>query len=95
MVDLAVRQRPGFGRTWPTAIAAFFVGLVAYQLAARLRVPPLVLVVPAVVPMLPGLSIYRGLTLLTEGGAETSEGLLAIITAASIAIALAVRGDPR
>jgi uncharacterized membrane protein YjjP (DUF1212 family) len=79
----------GFGRTWPTATAAFFVGLVAYQLAARLRVPPLVLVVPAVVPMLPGLSIYRGLTLLTEGGTETSEGLLAIITAASIALALA------
>jgi uncharacterized membrane protein YjjP (DUF1212 family) len=79
----------GFGRTWPIATAAFFVGLVAYQLAARLRVPPLVLVVPAVVPMLPGLSIYRGLTLLTEGGDQTSEGLLAIITAASIALALA------
>jgi uncharacterized membrane protein YjjP (DUF1212 family) len=79
----------GFGRTWPIATAAFFVGLVAYQLAARLRVPPLVLVVPAVVPMLPGLSIYRGLTLLTEGGSQTSEGLLAIITAASIALALA------
>jgi uncharacterized membrane protein YjjP (DUF1212 family) len=79
----------GFGRTWPIATAAFFVGLVAYPLAARLRVPPLVLVVPAVVPMLPGLSIYRGLTLLTEGGSQTSEGLLAIITAASIALALA------
>ncbi|MFC6046022.1 threonine/serine exporter family protein [Nocardioides hankookensis] len=79
----------GFGRTWPIATAAFFVGLVAYQLAARLRVPPLVLVVPAVVPMLPGLSIYRGLTLLTEGGDQASEGLLAIITAASIALALA------
>jgi uncharacterized membrane protein YjjB (DUF3815 family) len=53
-----------------------------------MHVPPLVVVVPAVVPMLPGLSIYRGLSLLTEGGAQTSEGLLALITAASIAIAL-------
>jgi uncharacterized membrane protein YjjP (DUF1212 family) len=79
----------GFGRTWPTAVAAFAVGLVAYQIAARFQVPPLVVVVPAVVPMLPGLSIYRGLSLLTEGGAATSEGLLAIITAASVAIALA------
>ena len=79
----------GFGGTWSTAVAAFFVGLVSYTVAGRLRVPPLVIVVSAVVPMLPGLSIYRGLTLLAEGGPQTSAGLLAIITAASIAIALA------
>ena len=79
----------GFGNTWPTALAALFVGLVSYTVAGRLRVPPLVVVVSAVVPMLPGLSIYRGLSLLTEGGAETSHGLLALITAASVAIALA------
>ena len=79
----------GIGRTWPTALAAFFVGLVSYTVAGRLRVPPLVVVVPAIVPMLPGLSIYRGLSLLTEGDTQTSDGLLAIITAASVAIALA------
>jgi uncharacterized membrane protein YjjP (DUF1212 family) len=78
----------GFGRTWPTALAAFFVGLVSYTVAGRLRVPPLVVVVSAVVPMLPGLSIYRGLTLLAEGGERASEGLLAMVTAASVAIAL-------
>jgi uncharacterized membrane protein YjjB (DUF3815 family) len=78
----------GFGRTWPTAVAAFFVGLVSYTVAGRMRVPPLVVVVSAVVPMLPGLSIYRGLSLLAEGGGATSEGLLALITAASVAIAL-------
>jgi uncharacterized membrane protein YjjP (DUF1212 family) len=79
----------GFGRIWPTATAAFFVGLVSYTVAGRLRVPPLVVVVPAIVPMLPGLSIYRGLTLLGEGGAQTSAGLLAMVTAASVATALA------
>ncbi|WP_343907358.1 threonine/serine ThrE exporter family protein [Nocardioides aquiterrae] len=78
----------GVGSTWSTALAAFFVGLVSYTVAGRLRVPPLVVVVSAVVPMLPGLSIYRGLSLLGEGAGYTSEGLLAIITAASIAIAL-------
>ncbi|HEU5038959.1 MAG TPA: threonine/serine exporter family protein [Nocardioides sp.] len=78
----------GFGSTWATALAAFFVGLVSYTVAGRLRVPPLVVVVSAVVPMLPGLSIYRGLSLLGEGAGYTSQGLLAIITAASIAIAL-------
>ena len=78
----------GFGRTWPTGIAAFGVGLVSYTVAGRLRVPPLVVVVSAVVPMLPGLSIYRGLSLLAEGGFYTSQGLLSLITAASVAIAL-------
>ncbi|WP_246355328.1 threonine/serine exporter family protein [Nocardioides ungokensis] len=70
-------------------MAAFFVGLVSYTVAGRLRVPPLVVVVSAVVPMLPGLLIYRGLSLLGEGGPATSEGLLALITAASVATALA------
>jgi uncharacterized membrane protein YjjP (DUF1212 family) len=81
-------ELPGIGSTWSTAIAALFVGLVSYTVAGRLRVPPLVVVVSAVVPMLPGLSIYRGLTLLAEGGAYTSAGLLAMVTAASVAIAL-------
>ena len=79
----------GFGRPWATAFAAFFVGLVSYTVAGRMRVPPLVVVVSAVVPMLPGLSIYRGLTLLAEGGDQASEGLLAMATAASTAVALA------
>lgn len=80
----------GFGRTtWPTALAAFFVGLVSYTVAGRLRVPPLVVVVSAVVPMLPGLSIYRGLSLLTEDGTQASGGILALMTAASVALALA------
>jgi uncharacterized membrane protein YjjP (DUF1212 family) len=78
----------GFGATWPTAVAAFFVGLVSYTVAGRLQVPPLVVVVSAVVPMLPGLSIYRGLSLLAGGGLQTSAGLLALITAASVATAL-------
>ena len=79
----------GFGRAWPTGVAAFFVGLVSYTVAGRLRVPPLVIVVSAVVPMLPGLSIFRGLSLLAEGGTSTSQGILAMVSAAAIALALA------
>ena len=33
-------------------------------MSGRVRVPPLVIVVPAIVPLLPGLAIYRGLALL-------------------------------
>lgn len=87
---IAIGLPEEFGRTWGVAVAAFFVGLVSYSLSGRLRVPPLVIVVPAVVPLLPGLSIYRGLTLLTAQGNEgASPGLLAMFTAASIAVALA------
>ena len=78
----------GFGNTWPTGIAAFLVGLVSFTVAGRMRVPPLVVVVSAVVPMLPGLSIYRGLSLLAEGGPYVSLGLLSLITAASVALSL-------
>ncbi len=77
------------GRTWQTAASGLFIGLVAYAVAGRVRVPPLVVAVPAIVPFLPGLSIYRGLALLSEGGSGISYGILALMTAASVAIALA------
>jgi uncharacterized membrane protein YjjP (DUF1212 family) len=79
----------GFDRTMGAAAAAFFVGLVAYSVAGRVHVPPLVVAVPAIVPFLPGLSIYRGLTFLANGGYLVSQGILALMTAISVAIALA------
>ena len=44
------------------------------------------IVVSGIVPLLPGLSIYRGLSLL---GADDYSGILQMITAAAIAISLA------
>ncbi len=79
----------GFGRPWAVGVASFVIGLVAWSVSGLVKVPPLVVVVSAVVPMLPGLSIYRGLALLGEGGAQTSRGLLALVTAASVAMAIA------
>ena len=79
----------GFDRAFSAGTAAFFIGLVAYSVAGRIRVPPLVVAVPAIVPFLPGLSIYRGLSLLSAGGSGISEGILALMTAISVAIALA------
>ncbi|SEB58547.1 Uncharacterized membrane protein YjjP, DUF1212 family [Nocardioides exalbidus] len=79
----------GFGRVAAAGASAFFIGLVAYAAAGRVRVPPLVVAVPAIVPFLPGLSIYRGLTWLADGGYLISQGILALMTAISVAIALA------
>ncbi|MFC5728663.1 MULTISPECIES: threonine/serine ThrE exporter family protein [Nocardioides] len=80
----------GFGRPWAVGVSAFLIGLFGYAVGRRFRVPPLVVVVSAVVPLLPGLSIYRSLFLLgEEGGTRVADGLLAMATAASVAIALA------
>ncbi|HET7387326.1 MAG TPA: threonine/serine exporter family protein [Nocardioidaceae bacterium] len=75
------------GAAWASAIAAVVIGVVSYSVAGRVRVPPLVVVVSAIVPLLPGLSIYKGLSLLGSGG--NGNGVLSLITAAAIAIALA------
>jgi uncharacterized membrane protein YjjB (DUF3815 family) len=45
----------------------------------------LVVVVPAIVPLLPGLEIYRGLALLSEG----EDGVLQLVSALATALALA------
>lgn len=76
------------GGAWSSGAAAFLVGLVAYVLASYARVPALIVVVSATVPLLPGLSIYRGLSqLLRPHGA--APGLVAMINAAAIATAIA------
>ena len=79
-------QTQGFGRAWAAAVAAVGIGVVSYGLAGRVRVPPLVIVVSAITPFLPGLSIYRALSLFTVGD---SNGLVDFVTAAGVAIALA------
>ncbi len=75
----------GFGIAWSSAVAALVLGLVAYPVAARTRIPTLVVVAAGITPFLPGLSIYRGLTLLAT---DSSKALVAMVTAAAIAIAL-------
>lgn len=73
------------GRTWGSAAAAVTIGAVCYLVAGRFRVPPLVVVVPAIVPLLPGIEIYRGLALLAEG----KDGVLQLASALATALALA------
>ncbi len=83
-VLLAVEASP-LGRTWSSAVAAVTIGAVCFLVAGRFRVPPLVVVVPAIVPLLPGLDIYRGLALLSGG----KDGVLELAAAFATALALA------
>jgi uncharacterized membrane protein YjjP (DUF1212 family)/uncharacterized membrane protein YjjB (DUF3815 family) len=75
----------GFSVAWSSALAALLLGLVSFPVAARTRIPTLVAVAAGITPFLPGLSIYRGLTLLAT---DSSAALLAMVNAAAIAIAL-------
>lgn len=70
-----------------TAIPAVVIGFIAKLMGARLRVPIVLVAVPAIVPMLPGLSVYQGLLAMTQG--KTLDGIGYLVNAATIAIALA------
>jgi uncharacterized membrane protein YjjP (DUF1212 family) len=85
IVFLAV-QDPGASMPWAAACAAVTIGVVSYMVAGRVGVPPLVVVVPALVPMLPGLLIYRGLSYMSRGD---TLGILQLSAAAATTIALA------
>ncbi len=77
---------PNQSMPWAAGCAAVIIGLISYSIAGRVGVPPLVVVVPALVPMLPGLLIYRGLSYMSEGD---TLGILQLSAAAATTIALA------
>lgn len=71
-----------------TAFAAVAVGVVAQTIAVRFRVPALAIITGGVVPLLPGLTVYRGLFQLVQEGNDPAQGIGSLITAASIGLAI-------
>ena len=76
----------GFGLVWSSGVAAMGAGLLAAVGARVVRTPPLVIVVCALVPLVPGLALFRGLLQMSDGDIS---GLLNLLTAGAIAVALA------
>lgn len=76
----------GVDRSFAAALVAIATGVVSYPVSRWGRVPGLVIVVSTIVPLLPGLSIYRALSQLAE---ENLSGVFQGITAGAIAVALA------
>ncbi|WP_022885659.1 threonine/serine ThrE exporter family protein [Glaciibacter superstes] len=74
------------GLVWSSGASAVGVGLVAAVASHIARTPPLVIVVSALVPLVPGLILFRGLLQLSEGSIE---GLVSLLTAGAVAGALA------
>ena len=78
----------GAGPAVASAAAAVVVGFCGEALTDRLRVPPLLVAVCGIVPLLPGLAIYRGLFAIVVE-ADVPGGLGTLVGAAAIGLGLA------
>ncbi len=81
----------GIGPAVSAAFAAALVGLVSQVVAHRWRVPALVITTAGIVPLLPGLAVYRGLFQLVQLGAgeDLTPALRTLFGAAGVGIGLA------
>ncbi|MCO7219028.1 threonine/serine exporter ThrE family protein [Klenkia sp. PcliD-1-E] len=78
----------GVGPAVASAAAAAVVGFGGEALGGRLRVPALLVAVCGIVPLLPGLAIYRGLFAVVVGG-DVAGGTGELVGAAAVGLALA------
>jgi uncharacterized membrane protein YjjB (DUF3815 family) len=78
----------GAGPAVASATAAVVVGFCGESLTERLRIPPLLVAVCGIVPLLPGLAIYRGLFAIVVA-ADIPGGSRDLVGAAVIGLALA------
>lgn len=78
----------GLAPSVASAAAALVIGAVGEALGPRLRIPVIVTTVCGTVPLLPGLTIYRGMLDVTSG-AELISGIQLLLQAGLIGIALA------
>ena len=78
---------PSTGRG-PTACAAVVIGALSTYFAYRLHVPQAIFSIPAITFLLPGLSFFRGMYLLTVE-TDVILGMHNMITAVSIVVAMA------
>ncbi|WP_432561009.1 threonine/serine exporter family protein [Kineococcus sp. SYSU DK003] len=77
----------GLGPVASAGVAALLVGFLAEGTAWRWNVPGLVVSICGIVPLLPGLAIYRAIFSIVGGG--TSAGLAQLVAAFGTALALA------
>lgn len=71
------------------AVGAVVVGFVAKLVANRMNIPHFVLAVPAIVPFLPGLLIFRSMYDITNSSPESLDGFAGLLTAFGIALGVA------
>lgn len=87
LLFFVLAQSLGIGPVISAAIAATVVGFAGGLMARRALTPPLVVTVAGITPLLPGLSLYRGLYAMLNN--ELIIGLSALLAAFGIGCALA------
>lgn len=80
----------GVGPVVSTAIAATAIGLAGGLLARRFMIPPLITAIAGITPLLPGLTIYRGMYAMMHDQMLLSYTLLVVALAVSSALAAGV-----
>ncbi|MCT9820985.1 threonine/serine exporter family protein [Microbacterium sp. W1N] len=83
----------GFDPAAGAAVGAFAASLVGILLAFRLHVPSVAITTAAILPMVPGAAVFRGLLTVVEAGDDTSlllAGAATLAGAGTIGAALAV-----
>ena len=79
----------GVGPRLTPAVAAIFIGMVARMIALRLGAPQLIVAVPAVLFLFPGLSIFRAMYGLSIGSDDITLGAVGIFNALTVILAIA------
>ncbi|KAA9394726.1 threonine/serine exporter family protein [Kocuria coralli] len=80
-LGLDVRLQAVFGAVTAGCLAALYAG--------RMRIPSLVIAVPAMTFLLPGLSIFRGMYAVTIEGQTTGDGVVSLVTAMTTILTMA------
>ncbi len=81
----------GAGRPSASALSALVVGMLARLVARRLRLPALVVTTAAILPLVPGRTVYQGIFQIVANpeSAGLTEGLGTLVEAAGVGIGLA------
>ncbi|MGI8947846.1 MAG: threonine/serine ThrE exporter family protein [Ornithinimicrobium sp.] len=79
----------GLGTAATVTVAAAVAGALGHLAHRTLHVPELAVTTAAIVSLLPGLSVYRGLSQILQGSGQLSGGALELISALGIALGLA------
>ena len=87
----ALMRDLGLGPAVASAAAALVIGLLGESVGRRIGVPSIVTSVCGIIPLLPGLGVYRGLFLVIneQGGGGFVEGAAVLLGAAMVGLGLA------
>ncbi|MCV7155362.1 threonine/serine ThrE exporter family protein [Mycolicibacterium pyrenivorans] len=84
---LLALSRAGFGQVVASGIAAVGVGVLATLISIRRQAPALVTATAGIMPMLPGLAVFRAVFYLASDE-DVGDGLRQLVAAAAVALAL-------